>query len=237
MRGRSRADEHRAVLDEIAALAEDERVDAVLVTGDLFDTAAPTAESEQIVYALLSLARSGAHVIVVSGNHDNERRLQAVAPLLELGRVTVVASFRRPDDGGVVEVRSRDGREQADVALLPFLSQRWVVRSDELMVTAADQQSQAYGERLRHLMGHSRMLLRPDRVSVLVAHLLPSAACSAAASASAHDLRLRRLGHRLPPSLQYVALGHLHRSQTIPGPCPIRYAGRCSSSTSARRPT
>ena len=70
----------------------------------------PSAESEQIVYrALLGLARTGAHVVVVAGNHDNDRRLQAVAPLLELGRVTVAASFRRPDDGGVVEVPSRDG--------------------------------------------------------------------------------------------------------------------------------
>ena len=80
LRGRSRADEHRAVLAEIAAIAEAEQVDAVLVAGDLFDSAAPTAETEQIVYhALLALARTGAHVVVVSGNHDNERRLQAVA--------------------------------------------------------------------------------------------------------------------------------------------------------------
>ena len=90
LRGRSQADEHRAVLAEVAAVAEAEQVDAALVAGDLFDTAAPSAESEQIVYeALLALARTGAHVVVVSGNHDNERRLQAVAPLLELGRVTV----------------------------------------------------------------------------------------------------------------------------------------------------
>ena len=50
LRGRSRADEHRAVLAEVAAVAEAEEVDAVLVAGDLFDTAAPSAESEQIVY-------------------------------------------------------------------------------------------------------------------------------------------------------------------------------------------
>jgi len=227
MRGRSRADEHRAVLDEIARLAEDEQVDAVLVTGDLFDTAAPTAESEQIVYsALLALARSGAHVIVVSGNHDNERRLQAVAPLLELGRVTVAASFRRPDDGGVVEVRSRDGREQADVALLPFLSQRWVVRSDELMATAADQQSQAYGERLRHLIAALTRGLRPDRVSVLVAHLFALGGVLGGGEREAHTIFDYGVSATaFPPSLQYVALGHLHRSQTIPGPCPIRYAG------------
>jgi exonuclease SbcD len=227
MRGRSRADEHRAVLDEIAVLAADEEVDAVFVTGDLFDTAAPTAESEQIVYsALLALARSGAHVIVVSGNHDNERRLQAVAPLLELGRVTVAASFRRPDDGGVVEVRSRDGREQTDVALLPFLSQRWVVRADELMATAADQQAQAYGERVRHLIAALTRDLRPDRVSVLVAHLFALGGVLGGGEREAHTIFDYGVSATaFPPSLQYVALGHLHRSQVIPGPCPIRYAG------------
>ena len=172
MRGRSRADEHRAVLAEVAALAEAEQVDAVLVAGDLFDTAAPSAESEQIVYeALLALARTGAHVVVVSGNHDNERRLQAVAPVLELGRVTVAASFRRPEDGGVVEVPARDGAERARVALLPFLSQRWVVRADELMATAADQQAQSYGERMRLLVQALTAGFHADAVNVVIAHL------------------------------------------------------------------
>src|SRR5213596_2801936 len=88
LRGRSRADEHREVLAEIAGIAAAEEVDAVLVAGDLFDTAAPSPESEEIVYrALLGLAATGATVVVVAGNHDNPRRLSAVAPLLELGRV------------------------------------------------------------------------------------------------------------------------------------------------------
>ena len=74
IRGRSRADEHIAVLAEIAAIASAEDVDLVLVTGDLFDTAAPTAESERIVYrALLDLAATDATVIVLGGNHDNDR--------------------------------------------------------------------------------------------------------------------------------------------------------------------
>ena len=78
IRGRSRADEHRAVLAEIAAIASAEAVDAVLVVGDLFDTATPSPESEAIVYeALLALAATGAAVVVLAGNHDSDRRLQA----------------------------------------------------------------------------------------------------------------------------------------------------------------
>jgi DNA repair protein SbcD/Mre11 len=227
LRGRSRADEHRAVLAEVAAVAEAEEVDAVLVAGDLFDTAAPSAESEQIVYeALLALARTGARVVVVSGNHDNERRLQAVAPLLELGRVTVAASFRRPDEGGVVEVPSRDGDEVARVALLPFLSQRWVVRADELMATAADQQAQAYGERMRLLVQALTAAFHAETVNVVVAHLFAMGGLLGGGEREAQTiLDYAVSATAFPASAQYVALGHLHRSQVIAGPCPIRYSG------------
>ena len=57
IRGRSRADEHAAVLAEIAGVADERDVDLVLVVGDLFDAAAPPPEAERIVYdALLRLA-------------------------------------------------------------------------------------------------------------------------------------------------------------------------------------
>ena len=227
LRGRSRADEHRAVLAEIAALATSEDVDVVIVAGDVFDTAAPNPESEQIVYqALLDLAVTGAHVVVVSGNHDNERRLQAVAPLLELGRVTMAATFRRPDDGGVVEVPARAGGERARIALLPFLSQRWVVRADELMSTAADEQAQAYSERIRRLVTALTADFRADTVNIVVAHLFALGGKLGGGEREAHTIFDYAVpGTVFPPSAQYVALGHLHRSQVIPGPCPIRYPG------------
>src|SRR5690349_2130715 len=91
VRGHSRADEHRAVLDELVAVAEAREVDLVIVAGDLFDTASPTPESEQIVYqALLGLRATGAQVVVIAGNHDNPHRLLAVAPLFGELAVRVV---------------------------------------------------------------------------------------------------------------------------------------------------
>src|SRR3954451_899892 len=88
IRGASRADEHRAVLAEIAELVGAHDADVVVVAGDLFDSATPSPESEQIVYeALLALASTGATVVVIAGNHDNARGLRAVAPLLALGNV------------------------------------------------------------------------------------------------------------------------------------------------------
>src|ERR687898_359412 len=92
IRGRSRAQEHQAVLAEVAGIAERDAVDLVIVAGDVFDTSTPTAESERIVYrALLDLAAGGRPVIVVAGNHDSAPRLQAVAPLSEASGIRVAS--------------------------------------------------------------------------------------------------------------------------------------------------
>src|SRR5918995_5472832 len=101
LRGRSRAAEHEAVLAEIAGVAGRESVDLVIVAGDLFDTATPTAEAERIVYqALLDLADGGRPVLVVAGNHDSAQRLGAVAPLSEASRIHVASAVRPPHHGG-----------------------------------------------------------------------------------------------------------------------------------------
>ena len=76
LRGASRIDEHRAVLGEIAEIADRERADLVLVVGDLYETAAPPPEATAVVYdALLALRETGAHVVVVGGNHDQQQQL------------------------------------------------------------------------------------------------------------------------------------------------------------------
>jgi exonuclease SbcD len=227
LRGRSRTEEHEAVLASIAAVARAESVDLVIVAGDVFDSAAPGPDAERIVYrALLELAASGAAVLVVAGNHDSDRRLQAVAPLLELGRVVTRASFLRPDAGGVVEVRSRDGSETALVGALPFLSQRHVVKATDLMEADADQHTQAYAGRMKRLIGGLAERFRADTVNVIAAHCLVDGGTLGGGERAAHTVFDYAVpGAAFPVGAHYVALGHLHRRQSIPGPCPIHYSG------------
>jgi len=163
IRGWSRAEEHAAVLAEIAGIARRESVDVVLVTGDLFDTASPGPESERLVYrALLDLESTGATVVAIAGNHDNERRLQAVAPLFERGRVVVGATPARPDDGGVFRFTTAGG-EELDVGLVPFLSQRNAVRADLLMAGTEAEAVAAYDDRCRRGHSHDSGSGRPWR--------------------------------------------------------------------------
>jgi exonuclease SbcD len=225
IRGRSRADEHVAVLGEIASIASREAVDLVLVVGDLFDTAAPTPEAERIVYrALLDLAADGRQVVVVAGNHDNPRRLAAVAPLLDLGGVHVATAIARPEDGGVLEVEA--GGQLARLALLPFPSQRYVVTAADLMGVDPSAHAQKYDDRVRRIIGSLTAGFRDDAVNLIAAHLMVAGGVLGGGERSAHtifDYYVSAAG--FPATAHYVALGHLHRAQVIEGPCPIRYCG------------
>jgi DNA repair protein SbcD/Mre11 len=227
LRGRSRADEHEAVLASIAETARTEAVDLVIVAGDVFDSAAPSPDAERIVYrALLDLAATGATVLVVAGNHDNERRLQAVAPLLELGRVITRASFAPADEGGVVEVRTRDGKEIALIAALPFLSQRHVVKVDDLMTADAADHSLAYADRITRLIAALTEGFRTDTVNLVAAHCMVDGGVLGGGERSAHTVFEYSVpSTAFPGTAHYVALGHLHRRQRLPGACPIHYSG------------
>jgi DNA repair protein SbcD/Mre11 len=225
IRGRSRAAEHRAVLAEIAGVAEREDVDLVIVAGDLFDTAAPTAESERIVYrALLDLAGGGRPVVVVAGNHDSAPRLAAVAPLSQASGITVASAIRPPDDGGVLEITA--GREVAQVALLPFPSQRYVVTADVLLAGDAADAHAAYADRVVNILRVLTAGFRADTVNLVAAHLMVMGGTMGGGERGAHTVFDYWVpATAFPAAAQYVALGHLHRAQQLPGPAPLHYCG------------
>ncbi|MGH8885277.1 MAG: metallophosphoesterase family protein [Egibacteraceae bacterium] len=226
IRGRSRADEHEAVLAEIARIARAERVDLVLVAGDQFDTAAPTPEAERIVYrALCDLADTGAHVVAVAGNHDHPHRLAAVAPLLASRGVHARGVLARPDEGGVLTLRARDG-ETARVALVPFLSQRHLIRAAQLMAFDADEHAGRYDAGVRHVVAQMTSAFTPDTVNLVCAHLLIAGGTLGGGERAAHTIFDYAVSAAaFPAAAHYVALGHLHRAQRIPAACPVHYSG------------
>ncbi|MDQ3538538.1 MAG: exonuclease SbcCD subunit D [Actinomycetota bacterium] len=225
IRGRSRAVEHEAVLAEIVAVARAEAVDLVLVAGDQFDTAAPAPDAERIVWrALLDLAEV-APVVVVAGNHDNPFRLDAVAPLLTAAGVHSGARLVRPDDGGLLTVQVASG-ETARIALLPFLSQRGIVRADELMGLDADQHAGRYDARAKVIIERLCEGFNTDTVNLAVAHLMVAGGVLGGGERTAHTIfDYAVAATAFPDSAHYVALGHLHRTQSVPAACPAWYSG------------
>jgi exonuclease SbcD len=225
IRGRSRAAEHQAVLAEIASVAERESADLVIVAGDLFDTATPTPEAERIVYrALLDLAAGGRPVVVVSGNHDSAQRLAAVAPLSQASGITVASAIRPPGDGGVLEIEV--GSEVAQLALLPFPSQRYVVTADLLLSGDAADAHAEYADRIVRIVRSLTGTFRSGTVNLVAAHLMVMGGTMGGGERGAHTMFDYWVpATAFPGATQYVALGHLHRAQQLAGPAPLHYCG------------
>ena len=134
LKGRNRLDEQRAVIAQIIGIAREHQPDAVLIAGDLYDASAPSADAQQlVVQALLALRDTGAQVIAIAGNHDSAATFDAYRPLMGAVGITFVGSVRTADRGGVVSFNARSTGERVNVAVLPFLSQRYAVRAAQLI--------------------------------------------------------------------------------------------------------
>ncbi len=226
IKGQSRLAEHKAVLADIVRIADTESVDVVLVAGDLYETAAPSPDAEALVLkTLLDLRETGAQVIVISGNHDNAPRFEAVRPVFAALGVVVMGAPRRPSDGGVVEVTGRDG-DAMRVALVPFCSQRGIIRTEQLMGQDAGSNIATYDERMRRMVGALCEPFADDAVNVIAAHCMVTGASLGGGERAAQTYMDYAIGAAaFPAHAHYVALGHLHRTQQIAGVSPIWYSG------------
>ena len=226
VRGLSRDAEHEAVLEEIASLADERDVELVLVSGDLFESAAPSASAERIVYsALLRLARGGRPVVAIAGNHDNMARLQAVAPILAFAGVTVLADPVALPDQAVISLTARSGCDVRIVAI-PWVSQRHIVRITQLMQDDFAGFKQEYADQMRRLIGYYCTRFDPACVNVIVGHVMMPDAKLSDTERTPHVVYGYYVpAQHLPENTQYAALGHVHRPQRIPGGMPIHYAG------------
>lgn len=225
--GRPRTAEFTAVLDEVVAIARDERIDCVLLSGDVYDHKVATAEADRLLFdTLVRLHRERVGVVAIPGNHESPERWRALALLLgEIG-VKAVTEVRPPDEGGAVEVASRDGREVAYVACVPFVPERFY-GSTRLLFEDTERWSREYAQGMGDLLRAMSRGYRTDRVNVLMAHLHTAGARLGGGEAEITvSPECAVAPASLPAAATYIALGHIHRPQDISrAPAPARYAG------------
>lgn len=226
LRGRSRMDEFAAAVAQVADVAVERKVDAVLVAGDVFDSPAPPPEAEKIVYDFLArLLAERIACVVIAGNHDHPRKLGALASLLEGLRIHVRPDVRPPEDGGVVRLGSRDGEEEACVAVLPFVPERKVVDACLVMGPENDWYDE-YARRVEQILAALVKGLPASTVNVVLGHLLVDGARRGTGERELHLGQIYGINpQQLPSSVQYIGLGHLHRPQEITAPSKTFYAG------------
>lgn len=238
-----RFEEQQAVMNEICEIADRENVDAVLVAGDLFDTFNPPTEAIDLLYKTLKkLTNSGKRpVIAIAGNHDSPDRIEAPDPLArECGIIfagypaTVVPAFELEtglkifhSEEGFIEINLSGNPIQLRILLTPYAN---ALRFKTFL---GEENSE---EEMRNLLQQKWSQLAAKHcndkgVNVLVSHLFVVEEGGEIPEEPDDEKPVLHVGgvqavytKNIPESIQYTALGHLHRMHS-----PGRNAWYCGS--------
>jgi DNA repair protein SbcD/Mre11 len=227
-----RSYEHRAFLDWLLELIGAERPDALLIAGDVFDSANPSAAAQRELARFLTAARGrapGLAIVVVAGNHDSPGRLEATSPFLDLFDAVVVGQVQRRADQSidverlVVPLTGADGAVAAWCLAIPFLRPGDVPRVEG----AADAYLAGVAELYRQALDVALARREPGQPIVAIGH------CHMAAGEESEQSERRIVvggAEALPAGIfgaevAYAALGHLHRPQRVGSREHIRYSG------------
>ena len=200
------------ILDQILALAEEEQPDAVVIAGDVYDKAVPSAEAVSLFDEfLVRLARRNLSVLVISGNHDSPERIAFGSRLLDAAGIHLSPVY----NGTVEPVTLRDEFGPVDFYLLPFVKPAHVRRF------YPDEPTDTYTQALAAAVSH--MALDKTRRNVLVTHQF----VTGAARSDSEELSVGgadNVDGAVFEEFDYVALGHIHSPQHC-GSEKLRYCG------------
>jgi exonuclease SbcD len=203
------------ILDELVALVERVKPDALIIAGDVYDRSVPPAEAVRLLdHFLERVVRDlDTRVVVISGNHDSAERIGFGAGILESGKL----HMRGPLTDPIAPVTIEDEHGLLDLFPLPFLEPARVrdVLNEE---TVIDHPS-AMAAMLRRILETAA-----DRRRVLIAHAFVSGGLVSDSERPLTIGGVETVDTQLFDDFQYVALGHLHRPQRV-GHDRIQYAG------------
>ncbi|OON97058.1 MAG: exonuclease SbcCD subunit D [Candidatus Epulonipiscioides saccharophilum] len=223
--GYSRMEEQEEFLKDFVQLAYSNNVDLVIIAGDIFDSSDPPPKAEAMFYNTLEqLSKNGERlVLVIAGNHDNPNKLVVANPFTKKHGIIVVGKpktivpeglygqhYVKNSGEGFIEIDVNG--EKAVILIVPYPSEK---RLNEIVVDNINGgQAQSYVHRMRTLFQKGSEKYRSDTINLAVSHLF----------SSGNELDCISLGKNcfipgkyFPPKAQYIALGHIHKSQIVPG--------------------
>lgn len=232
--GSSRYAEFAAFLDWLTQLVQQEEIDVLLVSGDIFDTATPGNNAQYLYYNFLSrLARTTCrHAVITGGNHDSAAFLNAPAALLRPFNIHVVGSAKEDAADEALLLKDAEGKPELIVCAVPYLRER-DLRLAESGESLADKDTKLLHGIQTHYarcVDAARVLQAqaPEAPLIIMGHLF------AAGSSTSSDDGMRELyvgslaqvpASVFPSGADYIALGHIHSAQQVAGNSFIRYSG------------
>ncbi|MDP1834354.1 MAG: exonuclease SbcCD subunit D C-terminal domain-containing protein [Chlamydiales bacterium] len=232
---RKRYDEFEAFLAWLTLTINEQKVDVLLVAGDVFDTTAPSNRSQELYYCFLrSIANSSCrHIVITGGNHDSPTFLNAPKELLQVLDIHVIGAACENLEDEVILLRDSNGHPELIVCAIPYLRDR-DIRTAEIGESIDEKAQKLHQGTLNHytrvceLAEEKRIALDINIPIVAMGHLF-TAGGQTIEGDGVRDLHVGSLAHVnpavFPKCIDYLALGHLHVPQKVGGSEFMRYSG------------
>lgn len=229
---RSRAAEHQAFLQWLKQQVIEHEVDAIIVAGDIFDTATPASYARELLNQfIVSLQETGCQLYLLAGNHDSVATLNESRELVACLNTHIIASAEGDIGTMVFPLKNKDGQIAAMLCAIPYLRPRDIQTSQAGLSGREKQQDllQAMTHYYQRHYHHARELTQQLGLTsvpiIATGHLT---ALGVTKSDSVRDIYIGTLeafpAHAFPPA-DYIALGHIHRAQEVGRQAHIRYSG------------
>ena len=214
-------------IDWFCQLVDNENIDVVVISGDIFDLANPSAEARQQYFdALVSLHKLGCTIIVTGGNHDSPSMLNAPKELLKSLNVHVIGALPEKMEDCLIPLY-KNGEIKYIVAAIPYLR-------DSNLHSAT--QSSSYEERLEAMRTGIANIYKqaaetaaakyPEIPCIAMGHLF---AAGVTTSESERDIQIGNNAmfnaFNFDSYFSYIALGHIHKPQKVSSNIPTYYSG------------
>ena len=233
--GRKRYDEGEAFLSWLTGVITRERVETLIIAGDVFDSGTPSNRALEQYYRFLGLAaRSGCrHIVITAGNHDSPTLLAAPKELLSALDIHVIGSISEDPGDEVFILYDTPGVPALIICAVPFLRDRDIRIAeagesfDEKRLRLLTGISDHYQKVCRVAESHRHQIGR-DIPIVATGHLF-AAGGSILKDDGVRELSIGNLiqvgSETFPSCIDYLALGHLHQPQLVGGVLSRRYSG------------
>jgi exonuclease SbcD len=224
----SREEEQRLFLQWLLQQVTELEVDAVLVAGDVFDTANPPQSAEALYYDFVAALHreTRASLVLIAGNHDSANQLEAPKRVLKALRTHVHGAVAEVPADRLLYLPSAEDPKVA-IAMVPFLREK-----DLRMGKAGDTEAAVRKEIVEGISRVYAETAQAAKGSKLACPVIATGHLTVAgstASESERDIHIGGLGavdaKVFPDAFAYVALGHLHRPQAPDNAGRVRYAG------------
>lgn len=208
----SMLEDQRYILEEILRIAQEQAVDGILVSGDIYDKTVPSAEAVQLLdWFLTEVSEKKIPIFLISGNHDSAERMAFGARLLDKGGIYISPVYGGKTDPVVLT----DDYGEVRVYCMPFLKPATVRRF------FPERKIETYQDAFEAAM--ERLQMDKEQRNVLLAHqFFAGAQRCESEEVSVGGLDAIRADFLM--EFDYAALGHLHRPQKL-GRDTIRYCG------------